>query len=255
MKKLILILLISAFVCISTLHAKSISISTDDNFWYPFSFEEDGLSKGLHIDIVKYALANIGYKVDLSPRPWKRCLIEAEYGETDAIISASYKPERANYMYYPSDAAQTKISKWRITQVEYVIVGYIKDPYEFKGDVKSLPNPVRAPSSYSVIDDLNKAGIKVESAKEDHQNLKKLLRSKKGVVVTLPEIIHLLKTSNPEFSENFKVHSVPFKSKSYFLSFSQKGNISSGERQKIWDAIRKVRESDEVMGKLITKYR
>ncbi len=111
MRKISILILLGIFWCIGALQAQTIKIATDKNMWYPYSYEENGVSKGLHIDIVNQALENLGYSFVFTPLPWKRCLAMVERGKFDAIISASYKPKRAEYLYYPSDSFSAKKSR------------------------------------------------------------------------------------------------------------------------------------------------
>ena len=236
-----------------TLQAQTIKIAADQNMWYPFSFEENGVSKGLHIDIVTLALKNLGYLHIFHPLPWKRCLLETKYGKYDALISASYKPERAEFLYYPQDASSAVKSGYRITQVEYSIVTSIDNPYEFDGNVKSIPHPIRATLGYSVVDNLRKEGIFVMETPGDFNSFKMLLRDRTGCIVTLPEIANML-MRQPNYKRKFYISRKPFKSKSYFLVFSKKSLISKAKREKIWDEIKRIREDNELMGKILKKY-
>lgn len=253
MRTILIQIMLFVFLWGGILQAKTIKIATDQNMWYPYSYEENGVVKGLHVDIVKHALKNIGYSFSLTPLPWKRCLVLANRGEYDAIISASYQYKRSQYLYYPIDASTAKESDYRITQVSYSIVTHIDNPYMFKGNPKTLPRPVRVPRGYSVVDDLKKESVLVEEGPSDINNFRKLLRDKKGCIVTIPEIADML-MKNPTFRGQVKVHQIPFKSKSYFLVFSKKGIVSKTDREKIWEEIKKVRDNDELMEKLLSKY-
>lgn len=253
MRKISILILLGIFLWIGTLQAQTIRIGTDNNMWYPYSYEENGVSKGLHIDIVNQALENLGYSFLFIPLPWKRCLAWVEIGEVDAILSVSYKPKRAEYLYYPPDAFSANKSDYRITQVEYSIVTYIDAPYEFNGDVKTLPKPVRAPLGYSIVEDLKKENVFVYETPGDINSFTMLVRDRNGCVVTLSEIADML-MNKPAFNGKIKISKIPFKTKSYFLGFSKKGIISKTERERIWEKIREIRENDELMGKLLEKY-
>jgi len=249
---IILILLLTHYTLLFA--SDDITICTDLNFWYPFSFEENNISKGLHIDIVTYALQSIKLNPVFKPLPWKRCLIAAQHGEFDAVVAASYKPDRAELFYYPTNAAIDNKSHYRITQVEYIIVSFKDDPYEFNGNIKTLPNPIRVPAGYSLIDDLKKEGLSVETSKGDINNLKKLARDKSGVVITLEEIVRMLIKKEPHLLNQLKVHHNPFKSKSYYMIFSKAGKITPNMRHTIWKKIAEIRDDDTIMEKLLKNY-
>lgn len=254
MRKSFTLILLSIFLWTGILQAQTIKLATDENKWYPYSYEEKGVSMGLHIDIVTLALENLGYTPLLQPLPWKRCLASAKQGEYDAVISASYKPKRAGFLHYPPDASSAIKSDFRITQVEYSIVTNIDDSYEFDGNVKTLPHPIMAPLGYSVVDDLRKEGISVEEMACNVDGRFGLLQlSQKGCIVTPPQVANMIMTQ-PAFREKFYISRTPFKSKSYFLVFSKKSSISKIKQKTIWDEIKRIRENDELMKTLLKKY-
>jgi len=229
-----------------------IKICTDQNFWYPFTFVTKGASDGLHVSVAKRALQDSGHNVQFIPMDWKKCLSAAKKGKVDAVISASYKDKRAKFLHYPADAKTSKKSASRITQVEYVVVSMTDEPYEFNGDVKTLPSPVRAPKSYSIVDDLKKEGVKVKTGKGDIFNLNRLVKSKKGVVITLPEIAKRLGSAK-KFAGKLRVHAKPIKSKSYYMAISKKSALTQTEREDIWSNIAKTRDNEVLMSEFLGK--
>jgi polar amino acid transport system substrate-binding protein len=238
---------------ISNSYAKNIKICTDENFWYPFTYSKDQKALGLHIDITKKAIIDSGYSVEYIPMPWKRCLNSAKKGTVDAIVSASYKEERASYLTYPDDAINNLKSIFRITQVEYIILTSKDSDYIYDGDLNSIPRPVRGILGYSIVDDLKKAGIEVDTAKKDTANLKRLQRDKKGSVITLKEIIEYYQ-SKGMYQDDFIVHKKPIKSKSYYMPFSKQTTLSKDEIYRIWNNIKKIRENKNIMNKFLEKY-
>ncbi len=247
-------LILSIILSASVSAAGKISICSDNNFWYPFTLVKDGQSAGIHIDIIAKALDNLGYEVEFKPLPWKRCLVEAEQGGVDGVATASFKEERAAFMHYPGDAATAKKSTQRVMQVEYVVVTSADNSYEFSGDVKSIPEPVRAPRGYSIADDLKKQGVNVDDkASGDENNIKKLLRGGDGAVVTIPEVVNVL-SEKAEFKGKLKISAQPLKSKSYYLPISKASKLSAEERDKIWAEIAKVRDDAAFMADAAAKY-
>ena len=78
-----------------SVYGVSLKICTDENFWYPFSYSQNGESKGLHIDVVTEACRQLGWKCGFTPLPWKRCLeVSAKRGFSDTVVAASYKADR-----------------------------------------------------------------------------------------------------------------------------------------------------------------
>lgn len=237
-----------------SLAGDKINICSDKNLWYPFTYVDEGKAVGLHIDIITQALSNLGYEVNYKPLPWKRCVAATKDGDYDAIAVASYKDKRAEFLEFPADAATAKESSERVMQVAYTVVTTAEEAYEFNGDVKTIPEPVRVPRGYSVGDGLKKQGVKVDNgAAGDEKNLKKLLRMGKGSVVMLPQIVDLLEKKDT-YKDKLHVSKVPVKSKSYHLPFSKKSKISKEQQGKIWAEIAKVRSDAAFMEKASSKY-
>lgn len=231
---------------------KSISICSDANYWFPYTFDENGESKGLHVDLVTNALAKLGVKAVIEPLPWKRCLFSAKKGQYDAVISASYKEGRAKYLYYPEDAALGGISKQRLTQVEYTILTLKSNAFDFDGDFSKIPEPVRVPLGYSIADDLSKKGLFVKnSTKGIYNSLRHLAKHRTGSIVTTRDIATLVAKDK---SIGLHVSSIPIKSKSYFMAFSKKTALTDAERAGIWNNIAAVRGDAALMSTLLEPY-
>ncbi len=233
---------------------ETITVCSDNNFWYPFTMVEDGKAVGVHVEIISRALSNLGYDVEFKPLPWRRCLLQGKSGVVDAVATASYKPDRAEYLQYPDDAATAKTSVHRVTQVEYVVVTNAHDAYEYQGDIKTIPMPVRAPRGYSIVSDLKAQGLKVDSRSAgDEANLQKLLREQNGSIVTIPEVIRQLEQRS-DYKGKVNISTRPVKSKSYFLPFSKKSKLSQVQVAAIWAEVSKIREDHALVAEIVSKY-
>jgi len=233
--------------------AETIQICTDRSNWYPFTFRDKGNPAGIHIDIATKALVKLGYQPVFTPMAWKECIDKTGIGTYDALVSGSYKAKRAQSLVYPPDAATAVKSKWRIMQVEYVLVTSVTNSYKYNGDVKTLPIPVRAPLGYSIVDDLRAKGLKVIT-NDTKRNLKSIDRLQQGCVITPPENANRL-IKELELEDRLKIHAKPVRSKSYFMLFSKKAkNFSQAEIEKIWDEIAKFRDDEQFMKQLFEKY-
>ncbi len=254
-KRLIFSVLIILIPIIGYCQQDMIRIVTDQGYWYPFTYSQGDQVKGIHIDVVRKALSNLNYPVRFYPKPWKRCLQDIKNGKYDAIISASYKPERAEYILYPDDAAIREKSVWRITQVEYVVITNFDEPYTFYGDLKSLPQPVRAPLGYSIVDDLKSAGIKVFEAPDTMDCVTRLVKSGRGSFIAPPQNAMDLQLEE-EFKGKLKIHPNPIKSKSYFMGFAVKNQkLDRKSIRAIWNEIARLRENQSFMKALFNKYK
>ncbi len=127
---------------LSTVFTNSeITICIDNNSWIPFTYLYSEEPSGIHVELAKKALNDLGYSVIFTSMPWNRCLYEVEHGLFDAVLSVSYKEDRSEYLYYPDDADISEKSPLRVTSAEYVIVTHIENSYQWNGDDLSTDIP------------------------------------------------------------------------------------------------------------------
>jgi polar amino acid transport system substrate-binding protein len=251
--KVVVFVLGLSFVCVPRIYAeKHISICIDQNFWGPWSFAELEEPAGIHIEIARRALENLDYTVEMEAIPWKRCQVLNEHGNYDALVSLSYKDSRAEYLYYPADAATAKKSRWRVTQAEYVIVTHVESHYEWNGDDLTLPEPVRLPVGYGTVERLRAKNIEVQTSAGYKNLFAMLARDKTGVVIA-PGLPAEAFVQSEEYAGVLKILPEPYTSRSYFMGISKKGRISEQEAQHIWDEIARIREDRTIMDAIVKK--
>ncbi|MCP4352928.1 MAG: hypothetical protein GY795_46350 [Desulfobacterales bacterium] len=234
--------------------SETLKLTVDERDWFPFTFQENSQGRGMHVDIANKALKSLGYETIVKPYPRKRCIKNLQYGLYDAMISVAYHKELAGVLDFPPDADKIHESLWRIMQVDYVIVSYgTEDSYEFEGDIKTLPLPVRIPFGETLSLDMKNAGLKVDEARTEIQNFKKLMRDKKGVVITTSVIAERM-NQDPFFRGQIKIHATPLQSRSYHLAFSKESKLSPEDKKKIWEEIRRWRDDYVYMLQLFALY-
>ncbi|MDM8516501.1 hypothetical protein QUF76_09895, partial [Desulfobacterales bacterium HSG16] len=144
-------------------------------------------------------------------------------------------------------------SKWRIMQVDHMVITHMDSQYEFEGDIKTLPAPIRLPFGEALATDLEKAGLKVDMAKEARNNFRKLMRDKTGVVITTSVMAEEM-NKQFEFKDKFIISPTPLASQSYFLAFSKKSEVSDDEKKKIWEEIARWRDDYLFMLQIFAQY-
>jgi polar amino acid transport system substrate-binding protein len=231
---------------------KTIVLTVDERYWYPFIYFERGEPKGMHVDLVKKALTSIGYNVMIIPYPKRRCLHVVKNGVVDGMLSISYHPDLVDGMHFPRDAATHKESKYRIMQMDHVVVSTDKK-YEFDGNMASLPEPVRLPRGEPIALELKAAGKRVDVASTDLQNFRKLLRDIYGVVITTSIIAEKMNL-DPAMAGKLHISAKPMASRSYFLTFSHKSSLTKEERKEIWNEVKRWREDYVYMLQLFSQY-
>ncbi len=98
MKKFLIFWMI---VFASTLHAADIpvEIHVDANY-KPFSFDDNGVAKGIYIDVLKAAFAQMeGFDVTLTPVPWQRGKKLMEAGRGFGLAPAFFHGHDWPYLY------------------------------------------------------------------------------------------------------------------------------------------------------------
>ncbi len=232
-------------------NAKEIHLVVDHRNWYPFTFSDRGASSGMHVDLVKKALSAIGYTVKIKEYPRKRCLLKVKDKEVDGMISIAFHEELSPILDFPPDSSVGLESDFRIMHVDHMVVTY--DPeYRFSGDISTLPIPVRLPMGETSALNLMNKGLRIDFAKADENNFKKLLRDKTGCVIsTSVSAENIIKQI--EFRDQFTIQSTPILSQSYHLAFA-KDKVSATEQQKIWKAIKKWRDDYVYALQMFSKY-
>ncbi len=62
----------------------------------PINWEENGIAKGVEVEIVSHVLGNLGINVIHKFYPWKRAQVNVEYGKVDAMMTT---PTAARFKY------------------------------------------------------------------------------------------------------------------------------------------------------------
>ena len=99
MKKIVTILIL--FFSAITIYAQTtVTILADDGY-FPYSYAEGTVPKGAYVDIITNAAAKLnGYKVEITPIPWKRGLSKMENGEAFALFPPYKRPGLRPWMDY-----------------------------------------------------------------------------------------------------------------------------------------------------------
>jgi len=249
MKRLFFIFMIFVLLSPITAGAQTLSISVESREFYPFFFIEKDTPKGILLDMVRDGLTPLGITPKFKPLPLKRGLKMVERGAVDAIIAPRVKN---NQFLLPADAFEKDISAHRILQIDSVVVT-CKSDYEYLGDIKTLPIPIRITLGDPIESMFKDQGLSVDDAASGTHNIKKLIRDKKGCVITT-SLKAMTWLENPKYKDNIDVSTEPVVSRSYFLIFSKKSSFGQHNIQLVWDEIAKNRDDYIYPIKLFTAY-
>ena len=223
-----------------------IKICLDNNDWVPFIYQEDGVTTGQHIKLIRQSLEHTGIPYRFYPVPWKRCLKGLEKGSFDAVATASYSLEREKFLHFPKDSQLQVDPSKSVGLVEYIIATHTENDFIFDSDWGSIPKPIRVPRGYSIANDIRAKKLPVDdSAINDEQNLKRLIREKTGSVITLSSVIERFNTQNPNL-DLIQYQKEPLKSKMYYFAFSRKGKVNKSDSEVIWQMLAALNNKDRL---------
>jgi len=231
---------------------ETLKLCVSDSNWYPFVIIKENTVSGAYVDILNATIKSLPHEIQFVALPWKRCLQQAQNGKYDGIAGVSFQNKRAKYLNYPSDINNLKTSSFQLSQVEYVIVTMSDTRFEYRGDAREIPSPLRSPFGFSIGVELEKQGLIVDNAAlSDEANILKLRRDQSGSVILIREMANLLVANHPDLL----IHKLPLKSKSYFLAFSKKSKLTSEQKKQFWRAGKVIREDKALISKIYEKYR
>lgn len=70
------------------------SLVLASNEWWPYAGRAGAEREGFAVDLVRAALARIGYRLDYRTRPWARCVQEMRERKVDGVLAAYRVPGR-----------------------------------------------------------------------------------------------------------------------------------------------------------------
>ncbi len=254
---ILMILLFSSYA-----NAYQMTISYEDKEQPPYYMGNSNKvltdNPGVAVEIIQRVGTIIdGLEITLKRTPWSRCTAELSSNKVDGIFNASYKEERLKIGQYPTTDGNLKgpvDTSRRITKISYSFYSLSENNIEWDG-IKFIPADkiIGAPLGYSIVGDLKKKGLIIEEAPNTEMNLKKLVY-KRIIAAALQDVTadSIIK-SNPIQFEKIKKLTPPIITKPYYLMLSHDFVAEHPVMaQKIWDAIKTIRENE--IEKILSKY-
>jgi hypothetical protein len=174
----------------ATANITKINICADDfrqNKELSFS-KTDSINIEILKEFSKVILKKNKMEVNITLIPLLRCLDMLKKGTMDAMIRLSYTDERAKYLDYPPGSGHEEempcYSNYKVTCSGYVVITHVLEKFIYLGNSNNLPTPVRITSGISIENDLKEIYKEnLEGGRSYYDNIKKLLRDKKGSVI------------------------------------------------------------------------
>ncbi|WP_330114776.1 transporter substrate-binding domain-containing protein [Pseudomonas sp. JS3066] len=144
--------------------------------WAPYIFEEEGQLRGLDYEASAIVFQRMGIEVQWSLMPWKRCLMELENGQADAVLDIFRNQERESQMVFPAEP---------LSEVEFVLFYARQRPYPFQrlADLRGLKIGVSPGYWYADQAFRTSPLFTREPAPTHEANLGKLVRDRVDLVV------------------------------------------------------------------------
>lgn len=143
-------------------------VVTDE--WAPYVYQENGIIRGFDYEVMVRVFEAMGYRVDVTILPWKRCLRMIESKRADAILDISLNEKRKTLMYFPEENISHSVS------VLFHLQGK-KFTYENLEDLRGLTIGTILGYKYNK-EFLAADYFRKEPVKSEKQNLEKLINGR-----------------------------------------------------------------------------
>lgn len=242
----------------------SIKACVDDKPLFPMAMFDNNNMTGIKFDLINLAIEKLKKKrlldIDLKieQSPWKRCFEDIRNGKLDMIILAAYTKEREEILDYPDGANIEKQSctcKLMALCDGYTVITLKDNPFEYNGDPKLIPRPIRVSLGYSVSDHLKELNIPFENSFDSDKAVQKLLRDSEGSVLGNLHYAEFSVNYNKEFHNLIKYSKKPFLFRSYYYPISKKSKLTIEQKKLLWKTISEPANNPKLMSKILEKYR
>ncbi|MBB5016889.1 polar amino acid transport system substrate-binding protein [Chitinivorax tropicus] len=208
---------------------------------------------GLAVELVRDAITQAGYQVQIRRLPQLRMLKMLEEGKIDGAFIFSYTQDRAKKFAYPMKDGQPD-GRYRVTHISYRLYRLKDSKVMWDGNqFSNLTLPVGVNTGWTMAAQLREKNIAVDEGGRGYpENFSKLKlkRLDAYAALELSADSYLKKMGQTELFEKV---GPPLQSKDYFLLFSQQFAAAQPEAaQKIWQSVADMREKQE--SQLYSKY-
>jgi polar amino acid transport system substrate-binding protein len=199
---------------------------------------------GIAVEIVQEAARLCGVKVESARYPGGRLLALLENAEIDSVLMLSFSAERQAIATYPM-AGDTIDEGLQLATLSYAF--YVREGSRLAWDGKTLSGqtqPVGANLGWSIVNDLKKAGIEVETAQDTRNNFSKLMLDRIDAFAIQSSIGDAYLAAH-ELEANVTRLEPPISSKPYFQVFSQAWYAANPDAARcLWQKAAEVRARD-----------
>lgn len=147
----------------------------------PYEYEEDGVIKGIAVDLVEEAFDRLNQPINIRMVPWARALALVEEGKADAIFTAYKTPERELFCDYSNEVL-----------IDQTVSLFVRSDstIEFDGNLSLMEGytfgTVRKISYGSVFDQAVEQGMisHIEETRSGEKNMAMLILNRVDILVS-----------------------------------------------------------------------
>jgi len=207
---------------------------------------------GFMVELVQLVAKEMGLTLVLERAPQLRSFRRLQGGEIDAAFGYSFVPDRMPYARYPMKDGKPDEAARLYTQ-SYMFYRLKGSAFNWDGQTVSGlgEGTVGFNTAFSVGAELNRRGVKSESAKTTEQNFQKLSMGRIQAYVTHELAADSYLRSHP--MHDVEKIAIPLETKAYYLVLSHQFVAQDPERaERLWAKLGKLRQ--EKLPELMRKY-
>ncbi len=215
----------------------------------PFWSDAGQVRPGLVIELVRAAALQADLNLELQRRPWKRCIMQLQSGQSDGIFAAIWQADRDAWGQFPGrdpKRQQAVDRDYRLWQVDYPIITRTNSTLQWDGQQFSgLQHGLSAPLGYVASQLLESIGVldKVNHAAEKALKLVALGRLDGYVIERHIGNAHI---RNLELQSELTMLPIPLLQADWYLPLSHQFTRQHPQKaQQFWQALRDQRQHQE----------
>ncbi|HYX35980.1 MAG TPA: transporter substrate-binding domain-containing protein [Oligoflexus sp.] len=172
---------------------------------------------GLVFDLIEHLQSRLNVEIRVTRRPQSACAVLLEKGEVDAAGLLSFTPEREKVGLFPMKSGEADGDR-AVIRTSYFLYAPREKPLDWDG--KSLAGlkgkRLGAIDGYSIVHDLEAAGVKVETFKSLDGMITRLQKNDIDAVAVNNDMINRIKERI-----QLQMNDKPLKTKDYFVQLSR----------------------------------
>lgn len=234
-----------ASICVAgSAAAASWTACVDSNDWAPFTYpDHDGLLQTL----VRRAAAHVGDRVEFVALPWKRCEAEVAEGLMQAAVGAPGAQRTAQLLVFPRRGGELDSSRALVTTPQVLLTPSGSTLHWDGRHLRGLQGAVLYVMGYEDIEErLKLLNLPADGgAATNELNVRKLFAGRSNAMVTYRgDAERLLRRA--DLMGRLEMLTPPFGEYPYYLVVGPETyRLREAEVERLWNAIREVRDSAE----------